>query len=86
MIFEDPKKLFRLIDANSKYKNDLLKEIKETIRIMESILYRPPFLILFGRIKLKSKLVKTESQTTDINSLFYEGIGSDIINSMKSLK
>ena len=86
IILEDPKKLFRLIDANSKYKTDLLKEIKEIIRIMESILYKPPYLILFGRIKLKSKLVKIESKTTDINSLFYEGIGLDIINSMKSLK
>ena len=80
-VFNDPNILFDFVIENScsdsNIKTIFINEIKSIIDIMKSILYNPPYSILFGRISLdnrKSQNVKREkSINIDIN--FYEGFG-----------
>ena len=54
--------------------------INKIIKMMESIIYTPPYNILFGRIRIdKPNSAKKEyPYRKDINELFYEGFGIEI--------
>lgn len=54
-IFTNPKDLFAFAVQNDTYKEDLFDEIEEIINEMDSILYQPPYRILFGRMCSKSR-------------------------------
>ena len=77
LIFENPGEIFNYCIKNIYLKNMLHDEIKDILKTMHSILYAPPYLILFGRIKLKknepNELVNRKAK--NINELFYEGLG-----------
>lgn len=77
LIFENPGEIFNYFIKNIYLKNMLHDEIKDILKTMHSILYAPPYLILFGRIKLKknepNELVNRKAK--NINELFYEGLG-----------
>ena len=81
MIFNDPSELFDFVIENNEFKNEFIAEIKEIIEIMGSILYTPPYLILFGRINLaknkSQKIVRNGIEPKQIDASFYEGFGND---------
>ena len=72
--------LFDFIIKRENVKNIFKEKINEIIHIMESIIYTPPYNILFGRIKIdKPKPITNEyPYRKDINKLFYEGFGIEI--------
>lgn len=63
------------IIQNDKLKEPFIEEIKNIIYLMNSILYTPPYNILFGRINIeKTKPVdEIDTNLENINDLFYEG-------------
>ncbi|KAK8849255.1 hypothetical protein M9Y10_018622 [Tritrichomonas musculus] len=68
---------------NSQLEETFIKEIRDIINCMETILYMPPYSILFGRIDLNIPKTKPKPpvfyrQMKSINKLFYEGFGIDI--------
>ncbi|KAK8847972.1 hypothetical protein M9Y10_019023 [Tritrichomonas musculus] len=78
---EDPNDLFDIIKENESLITELLSCIHETIQKMENILYKPPYLILFGRIPIMSqrKQDKPSHDTSiNINHNFFEGLESNL--------
>ena len=78
---EDPNDLFDIIKENESLITELLSCINETIQKMENILYKPPYLILFGRIPIMSqrKQDKPSHDTSiNINHNFFEGFESNL--------
>lgn len=73
--YDDPGELFDYIIQNYKLKEPFIEEIKNIIYLMISILYTPPYNILFGRINIvKTKHVdEIDPNLKNINDLFYEG-------------
>ena len=81
--FEDPGELFDSIFKDSKFKKNsisneqlktlLVNEIKSIIKIMNEILYKPPYSILFGRISISK--TKEKSTQFPIDQSFYDGFG-----------
>ncbi|KAK8865333.1 hypothetical protein M9Y10_010874 [Tritrichomonas musculus] len=75
--FENPGKLFDFAISNKKIKDIFITEIKEIIQSMKTMLYTPPYNILFGRMSLKRQLPKKKKKIysfqKEINELFYEG-------------
>lgn len=57
IVFNDPGKLFYFAINNDKIA--FINEINEIIQIMNDILYTYPYSILFGRIKIEKKKLKT---------------------------
>ena len=80
MIFENLGVLFDFIIKDENMKKTFHEKINEIIKIMESIIYTPPYNILFGRIKIdKQNSTKKEYlYRKNINELFYEGFGIEI--------
>ncbi|KAK8842216.1 hypothetical protein M9Y10_026447 [Tritrichomonas musculus] len=80
IVIEDLGYLFDFIIKNENMKKIFRTKINEIIQIIESIIYTPPYNILFGRIRInKSKPIKKEYlHQKDINELFYEGFGIEI--------
>ncbi|KAK8899320.1 hypothetical protein M9Y10_001633 [Tritrichomonas musculus] len=81
-IFENTSQLFDFSMKKENLKSYLISEIIDIIHTMETILYTPPYSILFGRINQESKnKEKIETKNIilrDINELFYEGFGYDV--------
>lgn len=79
IIFNEPSKLFDFAIQNNKLKSYLIDEIKNIIHAMTEILYKPPYRILFGRIKIvknhnyDKKVVQQNRE--DIDQNFYDGLG-----------
>ena len=80
IVIEDLGYLFDIIIKNENMKKIFRTKINEIIQIIESIIYTPPYNILFGRIRInKQKPIKKEYlHQKDINELFYEGFGIEI--------
>ena len=78
-ISEDPSELFDFIIHNNFYASQFIQKITEIVRIMDEILEKPPYLILFGRIFINNqeKTVKL-SKEKDLNNIFYEGFGINL--------
>lgn len=79
-MFNHPSDLFDFVIENVQFKKLFVQQIQEIIDEMNKILYEPPYLILFGRIKrAKSQVKKTEIKhqilSKDITQNFYEGFG-----------
>lgn len=71
VVFDDPGFFFDFVLKNNKRETIFIKFISDIISTMESILYTPPYRILFGRIDIsKSKQI---DKRKNINVLFYEG-------------
>lgn len=49
-IYTDPNEMFDLIIGNSKFKSIFINEIRDIIKIMNDILYTPPFPNLYHKI------------------------------------
>ena len=81
-LYINPANLFDFAIKEEKTKSFFIDEIHEIIDIMKSILYTPPYSILFGRISFEKpypKSKETESALIkDINDSFYEGFNLDI--------
>ena len=81
--FDDAEQLFdffiKNIKSTSEYLNSFIAEINSIIRIMETIIYKPPYQILFGRILFNNVtnqndiIYKVKRQ--EINQFFYDGFG-----------
>lgn len=69
-----------LIDRNIRER--FMLNIAEMIDLMNSILYKPPYLILFGRIQINKKipehLISSNKIISDINNEFYNGFDINI--------
>ncbi|KAK8857623.1 hypothetical protein M9Y10_016029 [Tritrichomonas musculus] len=78
VVFRDLSELFYFFISCDEYKNLFIESINKIINIMKSILYTPPYNILFGRINIS--LLKNRSNNItngnlpDINESFYEGL------------
>ena len=78
IIFRDPCKLFEFVINNDERKTHFIEEIQDIIKIMNNILYKPPYNILFGRIYIeKYKAKKPKDERENINHYFYEGLGDN---------
>lgn len=66
---------FLISDSNKIlfFKNDIC----DTIKIMEKILYTPPYQILFGKFDLNKKIIKknTNDKRENVSNKFFEGFG-----------
>ena len=79
--FDDAEQLFdffiKNIKSTSEYLNYFITEINSIIRIMETIIYKPPYQILFGKILFNNVtnqndiIYKVKRQ--EINQFFYDG-------------
>ena len=79
-IFDDIESLFDYVIKNKKLRNDFINVIKNIIKIMKTILFTPPYSILFGRISLiktKQKQNQIKPFQQNINDSFYTGFGLD---------
>lgn len=74
--FDNPESLFDFVFQNEDEINIFMNTIEQIIDIMMSILYTSPYSILFGRININTLSINTRN---NINELFYEGFGSDIL-------
>ncbi|KAK8835009.1 hypothetical protein M9Y10_020614 [Tritrichomonas musculus] len=73
--FNDPGKYFDDYINNEEKRKKFIKEINEIIEIMKSILYTPPYSILFGRIRLHQNALTVTRIKENINEEFYKGFG-----------
>ena len=73
--FTDPSKLFDFVISNSKLRTILINEIKSILKIMNDILFTPPYPILFGRVSIAKPKEKVKSKQIPIDKSFYEGFG-----------
>lgn len=81
VFFENSDDLFKISLLDFKQNSDtfFINEIISIINIMESILYKPPYSILFGRISIEYSIKKSVENDIDmrreIDDKFYEGFG-----------
>lgn len=69
--FVDPGKLFDYSTEKEEIMHLFIEEIKEIIHTFETILYKEPYPILFGRIELRNN---NNKKIRDINDNFYLGL------------
>ncbi|KAK8893003.1 hypothetical protein M9Y10_030259 [Tritrichomonas musculus] len=79
LVFEDPGDLFDFIIKDTKIKSIFINEVKEIIDTMNTILYTPPYRILFGRINIDKlcPIMIENSNNQDLNEInesFYDGL------------
>ena len=71
-----------MLSKKRKQKKKFNKEIKDIIRIFESILFKRPYLILFGRLRLENQSKNSKEIINpylhDINKEFYLGFDIDL--------
>lgn len=78
-IIDDPSKLFDFIIHDYIYSSQFSNKIHEITQIMNEILEKPPYLILFGRIYINREVQTTKSsQKQDLNQSFFDGFAFDI--------
>ena len=80
-MFDDPGELFDFIIENNEFKDIFISEIKKIINVMNEILYKKPYSILFGRIR-NDKIISKENKNSlakNINKLFYDGLYLQLI-------
>ena len=77
LIFNRPNDLFDFVIKNDRLSKCFIEEITKIIQIMQSILDKPPYLILFGRMMIKQDKPEKEekNKALPINELFREGFG-----------
>lgn len=75
---------FDIIIKDKDLKESFIKEIDDVINIMQTIIYTPPYSILFGRMNIEKSKSKFMSTLKDINELFYEGLAIDEFNPYKT--
>lgn len=76
IVFDNINDLFDFATQNDEIKQEFINEIDEIMKIMNSILYEPPYRILFGRINIEK--TRPKNPIPNITELFYEGLGKDI--------
>lgn len=76
-VFRDVKELFDCIMKDDNLIEEFINEIQEIIDVMHTIIYTPPYLILFGRISFEKPKIKDDKYKfmKDINQSFYDGFG-----------
>ena len=57
------------IFENNEFQQIFLNEIRSIIDLMNEILYRPPYTILFGRINIEKSTTNSENHIKDINEI-----------------
>ena len=78
LIFEKPVDLFNYVIENREFKNIFMQEINKIIHKIDSLLYTPPYSILFGRINIEKPKNSSQKQNPDkVNNLFYDGLQLD---------
>ena len=77
VVFDDPVKLLEFVIENPEFLEIFKNEISNVIKLMEKIVYTPPYLILFGRINIEKPKQKT---LEGVSNLFYEGFRIDEAN------
>ncbi|KAK8892705.1 hypothetical protein M9Y10_029945 [Tritrichomonas musculus] len=81
IVFENPSDLFDFSTKNRQIKYIFMMEIKSIIKVVENIIYTPPYDILFGRINIEKvcePLIK-ENILMNIGKSFYDGFDLDIL-------
>lgn len=73
LFFNDPSKFFDNLINNEEKRRKFIDDINEIIDIMKSILYTPPYSILFGRIIITPNIFVPTNNKKNINKDFYEG-------------
>lgn len=79
-IYYEPEEFYDSMMNEKELKNKFINEIRGIIQTIQDMIYKPPYSILFGRIKIKKSIKKEKSNTTleDCNKLFYQGFELDI--------
>lgn len=72
-VFTNTDDLIDFIIENNEFQQIFLNEIRSIIDLMNEILYRPPYTILFGRINIEKSTTNNENHIKDINEIFYQG-------------
>lgn len=72
-VFTNTDDLIDFIIENNEFQQIFLNEIRSIIDLMNEILYRPPYTILFGRINIEKSTTNSENHIKDINEIFYQG-------------
>lgn len=81
IVFENPSDLFDFSTKNRQIKYIFMMEIKNIIKVVENIIYTPPYDILFGRINIEKvcePLIK-ENILMNIGKSFYDGFDLDVL-------
>ena len=75
--FESTSQIFDFIIKNQKSKAIFSTEIRKIINLMNSMIYTPPYHILFGRINIENPKPKKKNlinpNAKEINQSFYDG-------------
>ena len=72
-LIDDPGKMFDYFIQNNILTSVFIKDVNDLIQTISSIIYNPPYLILFGRIKFTNLEDEEKTNHEHINELFYEG-------------
>ena len=72
-VFEDPDSLFDFIFTDAIEMIHFMRIIEDIIEIMKSILYSPPFSILFGCANTFQRNLNEKNKSKNIDHTFYEG-------------
>ncbi|KAK8883474.1 hypothetical protein M9Y10_042566 [Tritrichomonas musculus] len=76
LVFDNPNDFFEFRTQNKEFKNNFIKEINDLIQLIDSILYTPPYSILFGRILIEKEdaIKESNSSINNIDDSFYNGL------------